>query len=225
MKRPAFFFGFIVVAMLFLFLVFAETTYATSTRVYMDGVEVEFDNMVVRITTPGVPPEPIPPEPIPPEPIPPEPPGGCDATLPIGTTSSWRGHFGDDFPGPKSRLDTVAIPRNSYRAVPMYVPPGLHDSGAIRNREAAGTEGTRLMAISRCPGDFNVASECKMVIHTYEQSILWSTWMGSPYCTLKKGVTYYWNTTFTNGVDSGSSTCRGTYCNTVLRVGNNDYTP
>ena len=212
--------------MRFLFLLlFAPVVWATSTHVFVDGVEIEVDDLVIRITTPGTepPPEPEPPVPEPP-PIP-EPPVGCNVTLPIGITSSWKGHFGDDFPGPKSRLDTVTIPRNSYRAVPMIVPYGLHDSGAIRNREGSATEGTRLIAISRCPGDFNVAPECRIRIHTYEESVLWSTWMGAPYCTLKKGVTYYWNTTFTDGVNPGSTTCRGTYCNTVLRVGNNDYQP
>ena len=147
----------------------------------------------------------------------------CTRTLSAGSEVRWNQVFRLDWPGPKSEQVTVRVPRTSYVSLEFNTGQ-IDDTGKLINIEAAGTEGSRLGAISRCPGDFDVEPECKFSTHTYAGTgILWATTGAAGYCQLEKDTTYYWNTTFTDGVNPTSTECTGTYCSTTLRVWNSDY--
>ena len=148
----------------------------------------------------------------------------CARTLPLGDEVPWLDVFDVAWPGPKSRQVVGTIPRYSYISLEFYTGQ-VEDTGAVSNFEATATTGSRLLAISKCPGDFNVAPECRVFSNAYQEYIYWST-TGVPdpaYCQLEKDTTYYWNTTFTDGVEPASSECVGTFCLTTLRVSNSDY--
>ncbi|MDH4021141.1 MAG: hypothetical protein OEU84_16230, partial [Xanthomonadales bacterium] len=148
--------------------------------------------------------------------------GDCARTLPLGDEYLWFDEFDVAWPGPKSRQIVRNLPRRSYISLEFFTGQ-VEDTGAIINFEATATEGSRLFAISKCPGDFNVAPECRNVSDAYAESIFWATTGAPGYCQLEKDTTYYWNTTFTDGVDPNSTECLGTYCLTTLRASNNDY--
>ena len=147
----------------------------------------------------------------------------CTRTLSAGSELRWDQVFRLDWPGPKSEQVTVRVPRTSYVSLEFNTRQ-VNDTGKLINIEAAGTEGSRLGALSRCPGDFDVEPECKYLTHTYAGAgILWATTGAAGYCQLEKDTTYYWNTTFTDGVNPSSTECLGTYCFTTVRVWNSDY--
>ena len=189
--------------------------------VTVDGKAVDFSTLVVNITTvpePPVDPPPIDPPPIDPPPIDPppiDPPVGCGAVPPNGVGQSWTSLFQVAVPGPKNKQVVVTIPPTGYRAV-SFNTGNVSDSGAIRNFEAAASVGARVIAISECVGDFDVAPICKKVVGTYQESVIWSTRNLAGYCNLKSNTTYYWNTKFANP-------CTSAYCNTTLRASNSDY--
>ena len=150
-----------------------------------------------------------------------------DCTVPLnnGTETEvlWTQIFRLPWPGPQSEQRVVKVPRYSYISLEFYTGQ-IEDTGVFYNIEAAGTEGSRLGAISKCPGDFDVAPECRYLSHTLiGTGILWATTGADGYCQLEKDTTYYWSTTFTDGEVSGSSECVGTYCYTTLRNWNRDY--
>lgn len=148
--------------------------------------------------------------------------GDCTRELNEGAEVRWNQIFRSDWPGPRSQYVVVSIPRYSYISLEFHTGQ-IEDTGSIINFEATATEGSRLFAISKCPGDFNVAPECSNVSDAYQQDILWATTGAPGYCQLEKDTTYYWNTTFTDGVDPNSTECLGTYCYTTLKASNNDY--
>jgi hypothetical protein len=97
--------------------------------------------------------------------------------------------------------------------------------GGVGTIEFGGTRGERLLAISRYPGDFQVSEDCKQVQHL-SGYLPWRTEGASEQgeaCDLEANTTYYWNITFTDGVNMGSSTCGGTPCQTYIRVANPNY--
>ena len=203
-----------VIIILLIFMLLVGKAGAASTHVYLDGVEVEFDDVLVRITTPGTEPPPVEP-PIPPvEP----PPTDCGQLPPGGVGQPYVDLFGTAFPGPRNGQHIVTIPRNGgYRAL-VFTTDSRFDSGAFRNIEAAATPGWRRIAISRCPGDFDVEPVCTVMIGPAQDQVLWSTqpWSDPRYCYIEKNTTYYWNAEFLEP-------CTTQYCNTVLRVSNSDY--
>lgn len=148
----------------------------------------------------------------------------CARTLPLGDETLWFDVFDVAWPGPKSRQAVRNLPRRSYVSLEFHTGQ-VEDTGVVSNFEATATSGSRLFAISKCPGDFNVAPECRNVSDAYQEDIFWATTdaPGPAYCQLEKDTTYYWNTTFTDGVDSDTSECDGTFCLTTLRVWNSDY--
>ena len=97
--------------------------------------------------------------------------------------------------------------------------------GGVGTIEYASTRGERLIAVSRLPGDFQVADECKVTQYglTY---FLYAKTEGSDYdgpaCELEPNKDYYWNVTFTDGINTGTSSCSGTPCQTYLRTVNPD---
>ena len=188
---------------------------AQNVTVTVDGKAIDnIKGVTIAITTADPVDPPIDP-PDPPIDPPVDPPADCGAFPPNGVGQSWLSLFGVEFPGPKSRQAVVTIPRNGYRAV-AFNTGTAHDTGAVINFEAAASVGQRQIAISRCPGDFDVESSCKETVGTYQRQVNWRTRAAiGNYCKLDKGTTYYFNTRFLN--------CTGQYCNTTLRASNRDY--
>ncbi len=97
--------------------------------------------------------------------------------------------------------------------------------GLLGTIEFGGTRGSRLLAVSENPGDFDVAEECRQ----YQYLSDWLVWKteGSDRegmaCDLKSDTDYYWNLTFTDGVNAGTSSCSGTPCQTYIRIANLEY--
>ena len=206
-----------VVLILIIFAFLVAKAGAANLTVTIDGQVVDVQGATIAITTVPEPP-PIDPPPIDPPPIDP-PPTGCNVTL-SGVTQSWYGFWRHQWPGPKSWQITTGIPRNGYRAL-RFRTGNIVDSGLFKNFEATSSVGSRLIAISKCAGDFNVAPVCKRVVSADAGDIFWSTqnWSDPRYCYLDPNTTYYWNTTFTNGVDPDTG-CKSQHCNTNLRVYN-----
>ena len=142
---------------------------------------------------------------------------GTQAVVPEAPTliSSELGHLGaeltftDDIPGATSYTASCRV----------------SSAGGVGTIEYANTRGARVLAISRYPGDFQVAEECKDV-QDVDGFLIWKT-EDSDYtgdaCELESNTTYYWNITFTDGVNSGTSRCADTPCQTYIRIVTPDY--
>ena len=185
MKRAYHFPLFLIVFLLTL-LMLPFFACATNVTVTVDGVAVDVASVVVNIQTVTQPPiePPIEPPVEPPIEPPVQPPTSCGAVPPNGVGQSWVSLFQTAFPGPRNKQVVVAIPRNGYRSV-AFNTGNINDSGAVRNFEAAASVGSRVIAISECVGDFEVAPICKKVVGTYQESIIWSTRNMAGYCNLK----------------------------------------
>lgn len=143
----------------------------------------------------------------------------CNTTLTSKVEKEWTEMFREQFPGPRSDEAHVTVPIRGYYSIEFNA--GYQDdSGFFGNFEASGTFGYRLGAISKCPGDFNVADECQFSWAGGTGGIKWTTEGLDNKCKLEKGETYYWNMTFTDGVDPDSSRCLGSYCETYFLVSN-----
>lgn len=138
-----------------------------------------------------------------------------------GYTDTWASVFGENFPEPHSTQVYFGIPRDGYRAV-SFNSNSIEDNGLIATIETI--PAGRLGAVSECPGDFDVAPECKWS-WGYNGGIQWETdgslsVTGGPRCKLKPNTTYYLNLTFTDGEDPDTSRCLSSLysvCNTKLR--------
>jgi len=140
-----------------------------------------------------------------------------------GNEVSWNSFFMVNWPGPKTQKKRVQIPVGGYLAI-KFSTRSVKDVGKLSSIEAAGTHGYRLGSVSRCAGDFKVEEVCKWA---------WGTWGGITWdtsgeantgnCNLDLGEDYYWNMTFTDGIDPNTSRCIGTYCETWVIPVNNDY--
>ena len=138
----------------------------------------------------------------------------CEAPALTGNIDTWVNYWGVDWPAPKFSTDTLTIPRYGYIAHEFNT-GNVSTSGKIFTIETTVTDGVRLGAISQCPGDFDVAPECDYV-WGLGGSLGWAT-DGTIGCQLEPNTTYYFNLTFTNGVDASSSTCYSSPCVTFLQ--------
>jgi hypothetical protein len=135
----------------------------------------------------------IPPEPIEPPvepPVEPEPPSVC-TNKPSGLFMSWQGVFSQGFPLPMYKIrQHLILGDGQYMAI-KFNSRGVIDHGKITSPEHASSPGVRYGAISECPGDFDVASECK---HRWGLGggIDWSSDRSNG-CRLKPQTTYYLN--------------------------------
>ena len=146
----------------------------------------------------------------------------CDnVTLATGITNAWGEIFRDNWPGPTSQTVDLAIPETGYLAVEFQTANAV-GHGTLGTIERPGTTGGRLGSVSQCAGDFDVAAECQF-FWGFSGGIIWATDNQTGACQLEHNTTYYWNTTFTDGVNANTSACAGTYCETSLRVSNRDY--
>ena len=197
---------------------YATGVYATSislTPAQIDKVVREnaptecVDDPVTPITPPVDPPV------VPIDPIP----SHCGTSLLNGEIVEWSSVFnGIQFPNPISLQQFVTIPRKGYLAV-KFNTKNFNDTGTIATIESTSSNGRRLGSISECPGDFDVAYKCRKYWGT-GGDIFWSTEGYSKACILDPNTTYYFNVTFTNGVNPTSTECTSNLCITKLKIYN-----
>lgn len=133
----------------------------------------------------------------------------CDVPL-IGETYSWIDTWGSEFPGPVYGNEYGIVFRSGYLAIEFNTGVAV-DNGLIVTISTPLTSGTRLGSVSECAGDFEVASECQ---HTWGTGggITWATDGTAGACQLTPNTTYYFNLTFTDGLDLFSTTCDKSPC-------------
>lgn len=147
-----------------------------------------------------------------------------DVTL-AGSTTTWSEAFGDTWPNPRYWEGVKHIAKRGFLAIEFNT-RFVTKSGGVSTIKHTSTGGTRLGAISECPGDFvnhlpDTASRCTQVWGT-GGSISWSTSNpGSGDCALQPDTTYYFNLTFTDGLDPQTSNCTVSDCRTTVRVWKN----
>jgi len=138
----------------------------------------------------------------------------CDATPLSGNIESWSSFWLVDFPKPGYDNRYGTVPRFGYLAIEFNT-GNIVSTGKLYTVETTVTDGVRLGAISQCPGDFDVTPECD-----YSWGIggglSWAT-NGGLGCQLAPNTTYYFNLTFTNGVNPSSSTCSSSPCITTVQ--------
>jgi len=143
----------------------------------------------------------------------------CDTPSLNGTTVEWATFWNNvPFPDPLYANEYTEIPRNGYLAIEFNT-ANYVDTGLLTTIETTTTNGRRLGSISQCPGDFDVANECKHIWGTGGE-IFWSTAGYSKACILEPNTTYYFNVTFTDGVDPASTECTSSSCITNMRAYN-----
>ena len=147
-------------------------------------------------------------------------PGSSCSTPPLtGRIVDWSTFWnGTAFPNPIYNNEYPEIPRRGYLALEFNT-ANFMDTGQMLTIETTTSSGRRLGSISQCPGDFDVADECRQ-IWGVGGAILWSTEGYSNSCTLLPNTTYYFNVTFTDGVDPASTDCNDDKCVTKVRVYN-----
>lgn len=148
---------------------------------------------------------------------PPPPPveGECTTPALSGVEVDWYDLFGVDFPSPRYDNENVIVPQRGYYAL-KFSTGSIVDDGKMSSIETTITDGVRFGTFSQCPGDFDVAPECQ---HVWGNGggIDWATDGSVGACQLQPNTTYYFNITFTDGVDSSTSSCNSTPCVTTLQ--------
>lgn len=138
----------------------------------------------------------------------------CDAVPLSGNIESWKSFWLVDFPKPGYDNRYGTVPRFGYLALEFNT-GSIVSNGKLYTVETTVTDGVRLGAISQCPGDFDVTPECD-----YSWGIggglSWAT-NGGLGCQLDPNTTYYFNVTFTDGVDPSSTTCSSSPCITTIQ--------
>lgn len=135
-------------------------------------------------------------------------------TLAAGNNVSWSSFWGEDFPDSNDPSVNQAINTGHYLSI-QFDTGSVVDNGRFLTEDSPFTIGTRLATVSRCIGDFDEAAECT---HTWpaQQSdpggIDWATDGKVGACVLKPDTTYFFNLTFTDGVDSNTDSCTTPDC-------------
>lgn len=142
----------------------------------------------------------------------------CSAGSLSGTIVAWTDVFSVAFPGPSYENQFVTVPRLGYHAL-AFNSGSVADDGKISSVETTQTIGVRLGSISQCRGDFDVPSECKKV-WGIGGGIRWATNGRSGACQLEPNKTYYFNITYTDGVNPASTTCTQSPCVNNLQHSN-----
>ena len=141
----------------------------------------------------------------------------CDSVTLAGNIVQWSTFWSASFPGPVyENVTNWIIPQRGYLAIEFNT-ANVNDDGKISSLENSSTPGIRNGSISTCPGDFtDVPAEC-----TYQWGLggglRWATNGKLGACDLDSNTTYYFNITFTDGVDLTSSTCGGAPCRINLQ--------
>jgi hypothetical protein len=158
------------------------------------------------------------------------PPPGPDCGTPTlsGSTVSWEGLLGFDWPDPGYSEKVIGIPTAGYLAIEFNTGDIVNEDGGVKSIPHISTQGSRLGAISECPGDFmdflpDAEVLCKRT--WFDGGTLnWSTdaFPAAWECELQPNTTYYLNLTFTDGVSADTDQCSASSgsCRTILRVFN-----
>ena len=147
----------------------------------------------------------------------PEPDPGSDCPTPSlsGIEVDWINLFLVDFPMPLYDNRFITIPRTGYYALEFNT-GSIMDDGKMSSIETTVTDGVRLGSFSECPGDFDVAPECDF-IWGLSGGVRWATNGRAGACQLQPNTTYYFNITFTDGVNGSTTTCDSSPCITELQ--------
>ena len=145
-------------------------------------------------------------------------PSSCGTPSLSGNVTNWINFWREAFPFPGFYTKDVTIPIKGYYAL-KFNTANFIDDGKITSLETTNTAGVRLGAISECPGNFDVPSEC-FLKWGLGGGIRWATNDRLGACQLKSNTTYYFNITFTNGVTGSTTTCPNTPCVTALQHSN-----
>jgi len=141
-------------------------------------------------------------------------PSDCDDPTLSGFTMDWADLWNYDFPGPGYSIRNLDVGRTGYVALEFNT-GNIVDNGILSSTGNTITSGTRLGAVSECPGDFDVSDECSQIWGS-GGGITWRT-DGAGDCQLEPNTTYYFNVTFTNGSSPTSSTCTSSQCIATLK--------
>jgi len=141
--------------------------------------------------------------------------------LSLSTVMLWETFWGVAFPGPASDNEDRTVPRSGYAATKFNTGEAV-DDGQLTLWEWTGTTGLRRGTISECPGDFNIDFDNDPTNCSDEWGlgggIRWATNGRSGACQLKANTDYYFNVTFTDGVDDTTSTCETNNARNLCRV-------
>jgi len=129
----------------------------------------------------------------------------CGPSPLAGVIDPWVNFWGEEFPGPGFDTKHAVVPRTGYLALEFNT-GDVVDWGILELVNSTWTSGLRTGALSECPGDFDVTTECIGSWGTGD-ALSWSTNDRFGACQLKANTTYYFNMTFTDGFDPTSSTC------------------
>jgi len=139
---------------------------------------------------------------------------GCAAPALTGTDITWKSFWLVDFPKPGYDNRYATVPRYGYLALEFNT-GNIVANGKLFTVETTQTDGVRLGAISQCPGDFDVQPECDYV-WGIGGGLSWAT-NGTSGCQLAPNTTYYFNLTYTDGVDPATTTCDSYPCITTIQ--------
>jgi plastocyanin len=145
-----------------------------------------------------------------------DPRASCDSVTLAGSVVNWSSFWYQVFPGPVyENVTNYLVSRTGYLAIEFNT-ANIIDDGKISALENASTPGIKTGAISTCPGDFDVPAECG---YTWGLGggLSWSTNGKLGTCQLDSNTTYYFNITFTDGVDTSTSTCGSSPCRINLQ--------
>lgn len=138
----------------------------------------------------------------------------CTTASLSGNIDTWKSFWLVDFPRPGYDNRYATVPRFGYYALEFNT-GNIVSNGKIYTVETTVTDGVRLGAISQCPGDFDVAPECDYV-WGIGGGLSWAT-NGTLGCQLLPNTTYYFNVTYTDGVDASRSSCSSSPCITTIQ--------
>lgn len=140
----------------------------------------------------------------------------CNNVTLSGNVIDWSSFWTAAFPGPVYENETnVIVSQKGYLAI-KFDTGNIVDDGKISALENSSTNGIRLGSYSQCPGDFDVPDECKMT-WGLGGGLRWATNGKIGACQLQSNTTYYFNITFTNGVDPNSYSCTAIPCRVNLQ--------
>jgi plastocyanin len=140
----------------------------------------------------------------------------CDSVTLSGNVVDWSTFWYQVFPGPVyENVTNYIVARRGYLAIEFNT-ANINDDGKVSALENASTPAIRTGSISTCPGDFDVPAECR---YTWGLGggLAWSTNGKLGTCALDSNTTYYFNITFTDGVDIDSTTCNSAPCRINLQ--------
>lgn len=142
----------------------------------------------------------------------------CPEPALAGSTITWKDFWGVSWPSPVYASKNLYLGLTGYKGIEFHT-SNVADKGSLTTISNTYANGARFGAISECPGVFDVPDNCKASMGAV--GIVWSTGAASSTeCQLKPDTTYYFNLTYTDGLDPATSTCDSTNCITTVRVYN-----